>query len=45
MVTKLEENAAPALQPDFYNFLLIFRHKWMFPYHLKITMWHISVKC
>jgi len=23
---------------------IIFQHKWMFPYHLKVTMWHISVK-
>ena len=29
---------------DFYIFLLIFHHKWMFPYHLKVTMWHISVE-
>jgi len=28
--------------PDFCIFLLIFQH--MFPYHLKVTMRHISVK-
>ena len=27
---KQEGNADPALKPDFYIFLLIFQHKWMF---------------
>jgi len=46
---KQEGNADPALKPDFYIFLLIFQHKCIFLvlcklYHLKVTMWHISVK-
>ena len=37
-----EGNTDPALKPDFDIFLLIFQHKWIFHYHLKVTMWHIS---
>ena len=29
-VVKQEGNADPALKPDFYIFLVIFQHKWMF---------------
>jgi len=32
---KQEGNADSAFKPDFYIFLLIFQHKWMFPYQCK----------
>jgi len=37
-ISKQEGNAYPELKPDFYIFLLIFLHKKMFPYHLKVTV-------